>query len=402
METPAEILASARRIKGELVLWRRYLHMYPELSGREFNTAEFVAEKLRSFGVDEVTENFADSTAVVAVIRGNGEKTVALRADMDALPIEEKGNKPYASNYTHIMHACGHDAHTAMLLGCAKLLVRLKERLFGNVKLIFQPCEERSDCKGARHLVENRVLENPDVSAIFAIHVFPELPAGTVGINTSTVLASSDTFKVVIKGKSSHASRPHKGVDPVVVSAQSIVALHHLISRCVDPVEPAVITVGKVSGGYAENVIPEEVTFEGTVRVLNPKLREKLPKLIERTVKGIASAYGADCELEYFWGSPPLVNDAQTTAFAITALKELLGERNVLTLDKPTMGGEDFSYYLQRVPGTYIRLGTRNEEKGIVHPLHSSLFDIDEDILPVGTAVNTFLALKWLWNSGRL
>ncbi len=396
----AEVIERAFSIKDEIVAWRRHIHMYPELSGREFNTAEFVAEKLKAFGVDEVIENFADSTAVVGLVRGKGEITVALRADMDALPTEEATGKPYASRIKGIMHSCGHDAHTAMLLGAAKLLVEMKEYLEGNVKLIFQPCEERHDCKGAKHLVENGVLENPEVSAIFGLHVFPDLPTGYVGTKPGPLLASSDVFRVKVLGKSSHASRPHQGIDPIVISAQAISSLHHIVSRYVDPLDPAVLTVGRIAGGFAENIIPDEVFFEGTVRTLNSKVRERIPRLIENCLKGIVSAYGGEYEFSWEEGTPPLINDPELTSFVLDKLKELLGGDKVVELEKPTMGGEDFSVYLEKVPGVFIRLGTGNEEKGTKYPLHNSRFDIDEDALPVGTAVEVYITLQALQRFG--
>ncbi len=392
-----EVLKLSEDIKGEVIEWRRHIHMYPELSGREFNTSEFVADKLKEFGVDEVLENFAGSTAVIGLIKGKKEgPTVALRADMDALPTEEKTGKPYVSKIKGVMHSCGHDAHTAMLLGTAKVLCQLREKVHGNVKLIFQPCEERHDCKGAKWLVENGVLENPKVSAIFGLHVFPDLPTGYVGTKPGPFLASSDVFRVKIKGRSTHASRPHQGIDPVLISAQAVTSLHHVVSRYVDPLEPAVLTIGKIEGGFAENVIPDEVRFEGTVRALNNEVRENLPKLINRTLKGVAEAYGGNYEFEFEEGTPPLINDEKVTLFAIGKMRELLGEERVIILDRPTMGGEDFSVYLQYVPGTFIRLGIRNEEKGTVYPLHNSRFDVDEDALPVGVAVESYLALQWL------
>ena len=392
-----KVLSLAEELKDEVIEWRRYIHMYPELSGREFNTAEFVAERLREFGVDEVIENFAGSTAVVGLIRGKKEgPTVALRADMDALPTEEKTGKPYASKIKGVMHSCGHDAHTAMLLGAAKLLCQMRDRIHGSVKLIFQPCEERHDCKGAKWLVENGILENPKVSAIFALHVFPELPSGVVGTKPGPFLASSDVFRVKIKGKSTHPSRPHQGIDPVVISAQAVNTLHHIVSRYVDPLEPAVLTIGKIEGGFAENVIPDEVRFEGTIRTLNHEVRKRIPKLMEKALWGITTAYGGAYEFEFEEGTPPLINDEKTTLFAIGKMRELLGEDRVVLLERPTMGGEDFSVYLQHVPGTFIRLGIRNEEKGIVYPLHNSRFDVDEDALPVGVAVESYLALEWL------
>ena len=401
MESLKEVVLNlSQGIKEEVVSWRRHIHMYPELSGQEFKTARFVAEKLREFGVDQVVEGFKGSTAVVGLIKGRGEKTVALRADMDALPTVEKTGKAYASRIEGVMHSCGHDAHTAILLGAAKVLCQLRDYLKGNVKLIFQPCEERNDCKGAKWLVENGVLEEPKVSVIFGLHVFPELPVGFVGTKSGALLASSDVFRIKILGKSTHASRPHLGIDPVLMAAQAVNTLHHIVSRYVDPLEPAVLTIGKIEGGFAENVIPDEVSLEGTIRTLNNEVRERIPKLIEKALWGITTAYGGAFKFHFEEGTPPLINDKETTEFVLRETGELLGEDKVVVLEKPTMGGEDFSVYLQRVPGVFIRLGVRNEEKGITYPLHNSKFDIDEDALPVGVAVESYLALRWLIENG--
>ncbi|WP_457628025.1 M20 family metallopeptidase [Persephonella sp.] len=391
-----EIRKAAQEIKEEIISWRRHIHMHPELSGEEKNTSRFVASKLKEFGVDEVIENFGGTTAVVGIIKGKHDVTAALRADMDALPMQEKTGKPYASRIPNVMHSCGHDAHTAILLGAAKILTGLKEHLQGNVKLIFQPCEERHDCGGAKKLVEEGVLENPDVSAIFGLHVFPELPAGKVGTRIGHFMASSDVFTIKIKGKGAHASRPHQGVDSVLVAAQVINTLHHIVSRKVDPLHPAVLTIGRIQGGYADNIIPDEVEMGGTVRTLSLELRDQIPKWMEHAIWGVTLSYGAAYEFDYRQGTPPVINDEKTTRFALGMMRDLLGKENVVELPEPTMGGEDFAEYLMKVPGTFIRLGIRNEEKGIKAPLHSPLFDIDEDALPVGASVMAYLAYKWV------
>ena len=391
-----EIRKLSNQIKDELIQWRRHIHMYPELSAQEHKTAKFVAEKLREFGVDEVIENFGGTTAVVGLIKGKHDITVALRADMDALPMQEKTGKPYASKVPNVMHSCGHDAHTTILLGAAKVLTELKEHLQGNVKLIFQPCEERHDCDGAKKLVEAGVLDNPKVSAIFGAHMFPELPAGKVGTKIGHMMASSDIFHIKIKGKGAHASRPHLGVDPVLVGAQVINSLHHIVSRKVDPLHPAVLTIGRIKGGYADNIIPDEIEMGGTVRTLSLELRDQIPKWMEHTIWGVTLAYGAAYEFDYKYGTPPVINDEKATKFALGMMKDLLGEENVVELENPSMGGEDFAEYLMKVPGTFIRIGIRNEEKGVTAPLHSPLFDIDEDVLPIGVSVMAYLAYKWV------
>ncbi len=395
------IIESSEKVFKDVVNWRRHIHMYPELSGQEYKTAKFVANLLREFGVDDVVENFGGTTAVVGLIKGKHDTTtVALRADMDALPMQEKRDVPYKSKIDNVMHSCGHDAHTAILLGTAKVLVSLKEHLQGNVKLIFQPCEERMDCDGAKKLVEEGVLENPKVDAIFGIHMFPELPVGKVGTRIGNFMASADIFRVKIKGKGSHASRPHMGVDPVLISAQTISALHHIVSRKVDPLHPAVITIGKINGGFAENIIPDEVEFSGTVRTFDNDLREKIANWMEHTIWGTTLAYGGAYEFNYEVGTPPVINSEKTTKFALSMMRDILGEENVIELEHPSMGGEDFGEYLQKVPGTFIRLGIRNEEKGITAPLHSSLFDIDEKVLEVGVKVMSYLAFKWIEEHG--
>ncbi|OMH40855.1 amidohydrolase [Desulfurobacterium indicum] len=391
-----DFLKDAREIKDFIVGLRRQIHQYPELSGREFKTSELVADTLKDIGVDELQEGFGETTAVVALIKGNSDRTVALRADMDALPIKEETGKPYASKIDGVMHACGHDAHTAMLLGAAKLLVKHKKKLKGNVKLIFQPCEERQDCRGAKRLVAAGVLRNPDVGAIFGIHVFPELETGKVATCPGAALASSDVFRIKIYGKGTHASKPHMGIDTVLIASQVVNTLHHIVSRRVDPLDPAVLTIGTIKGGEAENIIPDTVEMAGTIRTLNEDVRKKIPLWIEEALRGITSAYGGSYEFDYEEGTPPLINDKKVTEFAMNSLKELLGEGNVLYLEKPSMGGEDFAEYLKFVPGTYFRLGTGNREKGTTYPLHNPRFDIDEDALPVGTAVLSFLAFKWL------
>lgn len=391
-----QIKKMAQEIKEELINWRRYIHQHPELSGEETRTAKFVAQKLREFGVDLVIEGFGGTTAVVGIIQGKHNITAALRADMDALPMLEKSGKPYASKIQGVMHSCGHDAHTAMLLGAAKILSSLKDHLQGNIKLIFQPCEERHDCDGARKLVEAGVLKDPDVSAIFGLHVYPELPAGKVGTKIGHFMASSDVFTIKIKGKGSHASRPHQGVDSVLVSAQVINALHHIVSRKVDPLHPAVLTIGRIKGGYADNIIPDEVEMGGTVRTLSLELRDQIPKWMEHAIWGVTLSYGAAYEFDYRHGTPPVINDEKTTKFALGMMRDLLGKENVMELENPTMGGEDFAEYLMKVPGTFIRLGIRNEKKGITAPLHSPVFDIDEDALPVGAAVLSYLSYKWV------
>jgi amidohydrolase len=391
----SEILKLAEEIKDQIVSWRRHLHMYPELSGREYRTADFIAEKLNEFGIDEIYPNFADTPSVVAYIRtsnGRGKKAVALRADIDALPIEEQNDVPYRSRIEGVMHACGHDAHTAMLLGAAKVLSQIKDKLPRDVKLIFQSCEENPPCSGARALVEAGVCN--DVEAIYGMHVNPEIPSGTIGVKDGPAMAAADFFRISLKGKSVHASKPHLGVDPILMAAQAINSIHHIVSRKVDPLHPAVVTIGKIQGGYAPNQIPDEVKMEGTVRTFNEAIRDKIADWMDKALQGIATVYGGDYEFQYILGYPPVINDKTETDYARNVIKNLLGEDKLVELTEPSMGGEDFAYYLKKVPGTYLRLGIRNEEKGIVYPLHSAKFNVDEDVLHIGSAVFAALAME--------
>ncbi|NPB04790.1 MAG: amidohydrolase [Aquificae bacterium] len=390
------VKGAALELKEEVIGWRRHLHQNPELPGEENETAAFVAETLRSLGVDEVYEGVGGTPSVVAYVfppGGNKGKAVGLRADIDALPIEEKSAVPYRSRKKGVMHACGHDAHTAMLLGAAKILVDFRDRLRRPVKLIFQSCEEFPPCSGAKALVEAGVCD--DLEVVFAQHVYPELPTGTIGARKGPMMAAADFFKIRLIGKSAHASKPHMGVDPILMAAQVINSVHHIVSRKVDPFQPAVITIGKIRGGFAPNQIPDEVDMEGTVRTFDETLRKKIVEWLEKAVWGTSLAYGGAYEFEYQEGYPPVVNDDRATEFGQRVAEKLFGPQSFVCLPRPSTGGEDFAYYLKKVPGAYFRLGIRNEEKGIVHPLHSAYFDVDEDALPLGTAFMAGLALGW-------
>ncbi len=391
-----EVKFLAEEFKEEIIAWRKHIHMYPELSGKEYKTAEFIVERLKEFGIEEIYPAFGGTTSVVAYIRAENPsdgKAVGLRADIDALPIEEKNDVPYKSRVPGVMHACGHDAHTAMLLGAAKILNQLRDKLPRDVKLIFQSCEEYPPCSGARALVEAGVCD--DLGVIFGMHVYPEIPSGTVGVKEGAMMAAADFFKVELIGKSAHASKPHMGVDPILMAAQAINSIHHIVSRKVNPLHPAVVTIGKIEGGYAPNQIPDEVKMEGTVRTFNEAVRDKIADWMERALKGIAEVYGGEYRFEYIHGYPPVINDKNATRYVREVVKKLLGEDRLIELTEPSMGGEDFAYYLKKVPGSYIRLGTRNEEKGLVYPLHSAHFDVDEDILPLGSALFASLALGY-------
>ena len=367
-------------MKNWLVEIRRTIHMHPELGFEEVETSKFVSEWLQKFGLD-VKRGMA-KTGVVGLLKGRKPgRTVAIRADMDALPLDEANRVPYASQIKGKMHACGHDAHVTILLGVAKFFSTIPDQVKGNIKWIFQPAEEGGG--GGRIMVEEGVLENPKVDAIFGAHVFPFLSVGKVGIYEREGLAAADRFTIKIIGKGGHAASPHVSKDPILATGHLITQIHSIVSRNVNPLESGVITIGKVSGGTASNIIPDEVELIGTVRSLNSQVREELKSRIEQVTQGIARSFSMDCRFDFEYGYPVLVNNPEMSKLVGLACSKGIGKENVEVV-KPSMGGEDFAYYLEKVPGSFFRLGCRNEEKGLIHPYHSSLFDIDEEVLPFG------------------
>ena len=369
-----------QEMKDWLVEIRRTIHMHPELSFEEVETSRLVSEWLERFGL-QVKKGLA-KTGVVGVLKGKKPgKTVAIRADMDALPIEEATQVPYASKIKGKMHACGHDAHVAILLGVAKFFSSIPDQVKGNIKWVFQPAEEGGG--GGKVMVEERVLENPKVDAIFGAHVFPFLPVGKVGVYEREGLAAADRFTIKIIGKGGHAATPHVSKDPILAAGHLITQIHSIVGRNINPLDSGVVTIGKVSGGTAFNIIPDEVELLGTVRSLNPQVREELKSRIEKVIQGIARSFSMDYGFDFEYGYPVLVNDSEMSKLVASACSKGIGKENVEVL-KPSMGAEDFAYYLEKVPGAYFRLGCRNEERGIVHPYHSSLFNTDEEVLPFG------------------
>ena len=367
-------------MKDWLVEIRRTIHKHPELGFEEVETSKLISESLEKFGL-EVRKGLA-KTGVVGLLKGKKPgKTVAIRADMDALPMDEVNAVPYASKIKGKMHACGHDAHVTILLGVARFFSSVPDRVNGNIKWIFQPAEEGGG--GGRVMTEEGVLDNPKVDAIFGAHVFHFLSVGKVGIYDREGLAAADRFTLKIIGKGGHAASPHVSKDPILAAGHLITQIHSIVSRNVNPLESGVITIGKVSGGTATNIIPDEVELVGTVRSLNPQVREELKSRIEQVTQGVARSFSMDYRFVFEYGYPVLINDSEMSELVATACSKGIGKENVEVL-KPSMGGEDFAYYLEKVPGSFFRLGCRNEAKGIVHPYHSSLFDIDEEVLPFG------------------
>jgi len=382
-------------MKDWLVEIRRTIHMHPELGFEEFETSKLVSGWLERFGL-EVKTGMA-GTGVVGLLRGQSPgKTVAIRADMDALPMEEANKVSYASKIKGKMHACGHDAHVTILLGVAKFFSSIPGQVRGNIKWVFQPAEEGGG--GGRVMVEEGVLENPKVDAAFAAHVFPLFPIGKIGVYEREGLAAADKFIIRMIGKGGHAAMPHLTKDPIIATGHLITQIHSIVSRNINPLESGVITIGKVSGGTANNIIPDEVELWGTVRSLTPQIREELKTRLDQVTRGVAQSFGVDYQFNFEYGYPVLLNDPAMSKLVASACSKGIGEKNVEVV-KPSMGGEDFAYFLEKVPGAFFRLGVRNEEKGIIHPYHSSLFDIDEEVLPFGVEmfvriIDQFLGLE--------
>lgn len=367
--------------QDELTAWRRELHRYPELGYEERRTAAFVAEKLRAFGLDEVHTGIA-GTGVVGVLHGLAPgPTIALRADMDALPIEEASGVPWASTVAGKMHACGHDGHTTMLLGAARYLAETRN-FAGTVCFIFQPAEEGA--AGAKRMIEEGLFERFPIERVFGVHNWPWLPRGTFAVHAGPVMAAADQFDIVLKGRGCHGAMPHVGRDPVTAAAALIQALQVLVARETDPLAAAVVTVGSVKAGEAYNVVPDRATLTGTVRALDETVRARIERRLHEMAQHIASAFGLEAEVDYRLGYPPTVNDAEQAEIAARAAAAVVGEQAVRRDLPPCMGAEDFAFMLQHRPGAYVWLGTGSAEHGRI--LHSPLYDFDDDSIPYGVS----------------
>lgn len=389
-----KIKSLAKAYKEEVIANRRHLHANPELSFQEYNTAKFVKEKLQEIGITKI-ESKAD-TGWAALIEGKnpGRRVIALRADMDALPIIEANDVSYKSQNMGVMHACGHDAHTASLLGAAKILHGLKDEFEGTVKLIFQPGEEVAP-GGASLMIADKVLENPRPNGIIGQHVMPFIEVGKVGFRPGIYMASADEIYVTVKGKGGHAAMPESLIDPVLIASHMIVALQQVVSRAASPKIPSVLSFGRVEALGATNVIPNEVKIQGTFRTLDEEWRAKAHEKMLSIAKGIVEGMGGEVDFEIRKGYPFLKNDPELTQRSHQAAISYLGEENVLDLDI-WMAAEDFAFYSQEVDGCFYRLGTRNEAKGITSGVHTPTFDIDEDALEIGAGLMAFLAVSEL------
>lgn len=388
------IKESSRQLKQEITDIRRHLHAHPELSFEEYRTSTYVAEKLKSFGLSPQMGIANTGLAVLIEGRNPASKTLALRADMDALPIVEANEVPYKSTRQGVMHACGHDVHTSCLLGAAKVLSDLKNEFDGTVKLIFQPGEEKIP-GGASLMIRDGVLQNPRVESIIGQHVMPLLPVGKVGFRSGMYMASADEIYLTVQGKGGHAAMPEACIDSVLMASQIVVALQQVISRIISPKIPAILSFGKIVGLGATNILPDEVKIEGTFRCLDEQWRHKAHEAIKRIASQTAESFGGHCEVEIRHGYPFLQNDIQLTERLRESAKAYLGIENVVELDL-WMASEDFAFYTQEIPGCFYRLGTRNEQKGIISGVHTPTFDIDEDALEIGVGLMAWLALSEL------
>ncbi len=395
MVTVAAFRKDVEEILPGVVADRRHLHENPELAFEEYETSKFVAERLASLGVEEIRTGVG-GTGVTGLIRGRrGEgKVVMVRADMDALPILEENDVDYKSTKPGVMHACGHDAHTAMLLGLTRLLVDRKGEFAGMVKLLFQPAEEVPP-GGAIAMIRDGALEDPHVDAVLGLHVSSETAAGKIAMRAGAGSASSDRFRITIKGRGGHAASPHEAVDPIVIGSQIVLAFQTLVSRETNPIDPAVVSTTAFIAGEAFNVIPDTAELRGTVRTLDQEVRENLEKRLIEIATGIAKAGGAEVVADFIRGYPGIVNDAEMTELVRLAAIGAVGEDNVI--ESPVgMGGEDFSYFSLERPGCFFNVGTRNEDRGIVWGHHHPRFDVEEEGMSAGIATMGNAVLSYL------
>ena len=396
MELQEKIKQLSKAYFAETVATRRYLHQHPELSFKEVETGKYIAQRLSELGVKHV--HGVAENGVVALIEGKNptSKVIALRADFDALPILEANDVPYKSLNEGVMHACGHDVHTASLLAVAKILNEIKNDFEGTVKLIFQPGEEKLP-GGASIMIKEGVLQNPEPQLIIGQHVYPPMLAGKVGMRSGTYMASTDELYITVKGRGGHGAMPHDCIDPVVMSAQIITTLQQIVSRQADPTIPSVLTFGKInSTGGATNVIPNEVKIEGTFRTMNEDWRKEAHKRMRKIAESIADAMGGACEFRIERGYPVLKNDEATTEKVRSIAQDYLGEENVEELPI-RMTAEDFAYYSQQIPACFYRLGTKIKDKPVT-ALHTNTFDVDENSLENSIGLMSYIAVKMLGN----
>src|ERR1041385_3216469 len=389
-----KIQIAAKEFLPEITSIRRHIHAHPELSFQEHQTVAYVSEQLTSFGI--TNQKRSAETGLVALLEGKnpGKKTIALRADMDALPIQETNDIDYRSKNNGVMHACGHDVHTSSLLGAAKILSHVKNDFEGTIKFIFQPGEEKLP-GGASIMIKEGVLKNPVPQSILGQHVMPQIPVGQVGFRSGIYMASTDELYATVKGKGGHGAMPHLAIDPVLIASHIIVAMQQIVSRMAPPTVPCALSFGKVIANGANNVIPDEVYMEGTFRTFDETWRETAREKMKTLAEKGAEGMGGSCDFRIVRGYPVLKNDATLTARTRSSAENYMGKENVTDLDM-WMAAEDFAYFSQEAPACFYRLGVRNEKKGIISPVHTSTFNIDEDALVTGMGLMAWLAVEEL------
>lgn len=380
----SQIRPEIQALQPQLIGWRRQLHQKPELGFKEQITSELIAQKLQEWGIEH--QKSIANTGIVATIQGNKPgKVLAIRADMDALPIQEENEVPYRSQHDGVMHACGHDGHTAIALATAYYLSQHSNTFAGTVKIIFQPAEEGPG--GAQPMIAAGVLKNPDVDAIIGLHLWNNLPLGTVGVRSGALMAAVECWRCTILGKGGHGAMPHQTIDSIVVAAQVVNALQTIVARNVDPLEAAVVTVGELHAGTAQNIIADTARLSGTVRYFNPGLGEVIPQRVEQIIAGICQSHGASYDLEYWRLYPPVINDADIAQLVRSVAAEVIETPVGIVPECQTMGGEDMSFFLQEVPGCYFFLGSANVTKNLAYPHHHPRFDFDETALGMGVEI---------------
>jgi amidohydrolase len=397
MIDPSAIRDDAEAMRPWLVDIRRKIHMHPELGHEEYVTADLICARLDELGIGYKRT----ATAIVGLVPGDSPgMTVALRADIDALPVTEETGAEYASRRPGFMHACGHDAHTTVLLGAARWFAEHRSMFAGNVKLLFQPAEETTG--GARIMIADGCLEDPHVDFVLGLHVMAYLPAGKIEVKKGALNGSSTMLDITVSGTSCHAAYPETGVDAIMIAGHVVSALHSLVSRCVSPLEAAVLTIGTINGGTVRNVIANEVRMEATLRTTDDGVRDSLIGKVKAVVGNVAASFGGAGAVEVSYGYTSLVNDAAVVDLVAATARDVLGPDSVAWKDKPSMGVEDFSYFLKERPGAFYHLGCGNETRGISAALHASTFDIDEDCLPVGVAMQVAATLRLLENNNAM
>jgi amidohydrolase len=393
-EIKMEIIKLSLKFAPDMIRLRRQLHQYPELSLEEFQTQKVIAARLKEAGL-KVNAKIWKTAVVGQLDSGRKGKAVGIRSDMDALPVTEQTGYTFASKNPGKMHACGHDVHMATVWGAARILSNLKDRFNGSIKFIYQPSEEIHP-GGAKPLINAGVMKKPDLSVMFGLHVDSHIPAGAIGVKDGPMMAQADDFSLEILGRSGHGARPHETIDAVMVASNVVVALQNIASRQVNPLAPVVVSIGAIHGGTATNVIADKVILKGTARSLTPELTKVLPDMIEKIISGVCRTFGASYNLRYNRGYPVLMNNITINNIYRNSARELFGKKAVVELDQPSMGGEDFAYFANAVPGAMIRLGVGNKKIGADKPWHHPQFKADEAAIPFGAAVISYAVLDVL------